>query len=142
MILEKFNDRSVSIEFDQRTGSGKLLPRSQEKLCGIGDEFKNGFVALHVSDGKLYLQVKDKSFDFSGDNLTLEYFHVDGITNVCVADSGHEVFSIQYPAWWLKQAAMPIGLGVDDDDEQDFFSYAKLMVSSDNRKQHLIRKYT
>lgn len=142
MILEKFNDRSASIEFDQSNGSGKLLPRTQEKFSGIGDEFQNGFVTLFVIGGKLYLQVGSKAFDFSGVNLTIEYSHADDVTNVRIADSGQEIFSVQYPAWWLKQVATPVGLGVEDDDEQDFFAYAKLMIDADNRKQHLIRKYS
>jgi hypothetical protein len=142
MILEKFNNRSVCIDYDQTNGSGMLHPRSQEKFSGIGDEFQNGFVALFVLDGKLFFQIKGSAFDFSGSNLTLDYFHSDDVTNVCIEDSGKEVFSIQYPAWWSKQASVPVGIGMDDDDEQDFFAYIKLMIGADSRKRHLIRKYT
>ncbi len=143
MILEAFNDRASCFNFDLQSCSAVLSTCSNDNLSGVGSSNECGFSALYVLNEKLYLFVNEKNIDVTGDGIDYKYRHDDsGVTHFSVIKDGKVCVQISYPCWRVKGATEPVGFGMADDDDEDFFAYVKLMLETDNRKLHLLKKYS
>ena len=143
MILEAFNDRASCFNFDLKSGSAVLSEPNNNNFSGVGVRNECGFSALYVLNDNLYLFVNGKNVDVTGDNVDYKYRHDDsGVTHFSVIKSGSVCVEISYPCWRVKGAIEPVGFGMADDDDEDFFAYVKLMLEVDNRKSHLLKKYS
>lgn len=143
MILEAFNDRDSCFKFDLKSGSVVLSTCSNENFSGVGTSNECGFSALYVLNEKLYLFVNSENIDVSGDGIDYKYRHDDGgVTHFSVFKNGNKCVEISYPCWMEKRATEPVGFGMADDDDEDFFAYVKLMLEAENRKLHLLKKYS
>lgn len=144
MILDKFNDRLNSIRLDSALGKGLIFKKGSDKVSGIGDIVEEDTVALFSQDKTLWLLIKGTLFNVSENDISINYSHNgQDITIVSVIENGKEVLKYRYPSWWVRcQEPMPAGVGQGFDEEEDFVAYVKLMISADNRKEHLLEKYS
>ncbi|PXF30706.1 hypothetical protein WH50_14025 [Pokkaliibacter plantistimulans] len=142
MIIEKFNDKANEIQFDERTGNIKIHQVKNKKFSGIGEKILDNFAILYIANESIYLRLGDNTIEIVTKEMSFDYSHIDTTTTFSIQQRGKIVFKIDYPSWWIAQDQPMPGLGVGDDDENDFFAYIKLMLTNDTRRLHLIKKYS
>lgn len=131
MFIERFNHIKECFEFNPSTGEGTLLQRDNQEFSGIGDVYDGTIAAVYVLNQKPYLQIGSISVDLYHMDYKLRHSHINREKTVFSIKKNSEILAeIYYPSWMDKMKNFPIGLGLPEDDEEDFFAYIKLILEN------------
>ncbi|THB62976.1 MAG: hypothetical protein D6B27_13030 [Gammaproteobacteria bacterium] len=140
MFIERFNHIKECFEYNPSTGEGKLLQRDNQEFSGIGDVYDGTIAAIYALDKKTFLQIGTVVVDLSFNDYEFRYTHLNRgkYTNFAITKGIEFITEITYPAWMRRMKNYPIGLGLPEDDEEDFLAYVKYMLEDERRRLPLL----
>ena len=124
MAIEKFNVFGKTVS-DQGNGVGEVI---DEKLVAINFDAPSSLV------------IGEQIFPISKHEIKVEYKNINKQTYVSILVDSKEVMKTSYPAWFTQQTVVA-GLGMADDEDEDFIAYLKVLLENPARFKALEKRY-
>ena len=142
MILSKPFDKGEFIDFDSSTCNFKSVVNIDEKPKGNFHLLGQNKVAIFSDNNQLILQIGDKTWNLSSQDIVLRYSHSlsKKMTSFEVKSNGQNI-SIEYEAWWAGIPSFePIEPEMDEDE--DFMGYIYAVWVNKALQQSLISSWS
>lgn len=124
MPIEKFNEFGKTI-----LNSGK----------GVGDIIDGKLVAIDFEGGDKLL-LDGNVFPLSDYEIAVELSIINDETTTSILVDGIHRFQAVYPAWYVNQTLVA-GMGMPDDEDEDFMAHLKVLLENPNRLKALRERY-
>jgi hypothetical protein len=124
MAIEKFNVFSKTV-----SGKGS----------GVGEIIDDKLVAINF-DAPSSLVIGEHVFPIAKHSIKIEYQNINKQTLGRILIDNKEVMKASYPAWFTQQAVVA-GLGMADDEDEDFIAYLKVLLENPTRFKALEKRY-
>lgn len=124
MAIEKFN------EFGET---------ASDHGSGLGEFIDNKLVAINF-DTPSSLIIGEHVFPLAKHEIKIEYQNKNKQSHVSILVDNKEVMKTSYPAWFTQQTLVA-GLGMADDEDEDFIAYLKSFLETPARFKALENKY-
>jgi len=142
MILSKPFDRGELIDFDSSTCTFKSVVNIGEKPKGNFHLLGQRKVAIFSDDNLLILQIGEKTWNLSSQDVVLRYSHnlSKKMTVFEVKLDGQNI-SIEYDAWWAGIPGFePVEPEMDEDE--DFMGYVYAVWMNKALQHNLISNWS
>ncbi|MGI2112690.1 hypothetical protein ACRN9G_03710 [Shewanella frigidimarina] len=142
MILSRPFNNGELIDFDNSTSTFKSVINIGEKPKGNFHLLGQRKVAIFSDDNLLILQIGEKKWNLSSEDVVLRYSHncSKKMTTFEVESDGQDI-SVEYEAWWAGIPSFePIEPEMDEDE--DFMGYVYAVWMNKVLQQKLISSWS